>query len=33
MEKIVKINGMACSHCAGRVEKALSALNSVDLKN
>ena len=26
MKKIVKIEGMMCSHCTGRVEKALSAL-------
>ena len=29
MKKIVHIEGMCCSHCAGRVEKALSAVTNV----
>lgn len=34
MKKTIKIEGMHCSHCSSRVEKALSALGisvSVDL--
>ena len=37
MEKIVKIEGMTCNHCSGRVEKALNELEgvvaTVDLEN
>ncbi|HZJ86046.1 MAG TPA: cation transporter [Erysipelotrichaceae bacterium] len=37
MEKIVKIEGMTCGHCSGRVDKALNALHgvsaTVDLEN
>lgn len=30
MEKTMKINGMMCGHCSGRVKKALEALPQVD---
>ena len=30
MKKIMIIEGMSCSHCSGRVEKALNALNGVN---
>lgn len=30
MEKIMKINGMMCPHCSGRVKKVLEALPEVD---
>ncbi|MDD6142272.1 MAG: heavy metal translocating P-type ATPase [bacterium] len=30
MEKTMKINGMMCGHCSGRVKKALEALPEVD---
>ncbi len=30
MEKIMKINGMMCGHCSGRVKKVLEALPEVD---
>ena len=30
MEKTMKINGMMCSHCSGRVKKVLEALPEVD---
>lgn len=37
MTKTMKIEGMSCSHCSGRVEKALNAIDgvtaSVDLEN
>ncbi len=37
MEKIVKIQGMTCGHCSGRVEKALNEIDgvsaTVDLEN
>ncbi len=29
MQKIMKVNGMMCMHCAGRVESALTALDGV----
>lgn len=29
MKKEIKIEGMSCGHCTGRVEKALSALEGV----
>ena len=29
MTKIIKIEGMSCSHCSNRVEKALGALDGV----
>ena len=36
MTKTIKIEGMSCAHCSGRVEKALNALEgvkaTVDLK-
>jgi copper chaperone CopZ len=30
--KIIKIEGMSCSHCSAAVEKALSALSGVSAK-
>ena len=30
MEKTMKINGMMCGHCSGRVKKVLEALPEVD---
>ena len=32
MEKKMLIEGMMCTHCSGRVEKALNALNGVEAK-
>lgn len=32
MKKTIKIEGMACSHCAGRVEQALKEIDGVDAK-
>lgn len=29
MEKIIRIDGMSCSHCSARVEKALNAIDGV----
>ena len=29
MQKIIKIEGMSCMHCAGRVESALNAIEGV----
>ena len=29
MEKIIKIDGMSCSHCSMRVENALNAIDGV----
>ncbi len=29
MEKILKIDGMSCSHCSSRVEKALNQIDGV----
>ena len=29
MEKTIKIEGMMCAHCSGRVEKALNSLPGV----
>ena len=29
MEKTLKINGMMCMHCSGRVQKALEAIDGV----
>ena len=29
MKKTMKIDGMSCAHCSGRVEKALNALEGV----
>ncbi|MFQ8599594.1 MAG: heavy-metal-associated domain-containing protein [Oscillospiraceae bacterium] len=29
MKKTIRIEGMMCSHCTGRVEKALAALEGV----
>lgn len=30
MKKTMKIEGMMCSHCTGRVERALNALEGVE---
>ena len=30
MEKTMKINGMMCPHCSGRVKKVLEAMPEVD---
>ena len=30
MKKTLKIDGMMCTHCSGRVKKALEALDSVE---
>lgn len=30
MKKTMKIEGMMCSHCTGRVDKALNALEGVE---
>ena len=32
MTKVMKIEGMMCMHCSGRVEKALNALEGVTAK-
>ncbi|QHQ62631.1 heavy metal transporter [Anaerocolumna sedimenticola] len=32
MKKIIKIEGMTCSHCQARVEKALNSITGVDAK-
>ena len=32
MKKVLKIEGMMCMHCSGRVEKALNALDGVTAK-
>ena len=32
MEKILKIDGMSCSHCSQRVEKALNQIDGVSAK-
>ena len=32
MKKILKIEGMSCAHCQGRVEKALNSLDGVTAK-
>ncbi len=32
MKKIIKIEGMTCSHCQARVEKALNAIAGVNAK-
>ena len=29
MEKTIRIDGMSCSHCSARVEKALNAIDGV----
>ena len=29
MQKVIKINGMMCSHCTGRVSDALNAIDGV----
>ena len=31
MKKTMKIEGMMCSHCTGRVDKALNALEGVEV--
>ena len=33
MKKTIKIYGMMCSHCTGRVEKALNEINGVHATN
>ena len=30
MEKLIKIEGMMCDHCSGRVKKALEAVEGVE---
>ena len=30
MEKTLKIEGMMCTHCSGRVQKALEAIDGVE---
>lgn len=32
MTKTIRIGGMSCAHCAGRVEKALNALPGIAAK-
>lgn len=32
MIKTISIEGMSCGHCTGRVEKALNALEGVEVK-
>jgi len=32
MEKVIVINGMHCDHCRAAVEKALSAIQGVEVK-
>ena len=32
MKKIIKIHGMSCGHCQGKVEKALNSLEGVEAK-
>ena len=32
MTKTIKIDGMSCAHCSGRVEKALNAIAGVSAK-
>ena len=32
MEKVMKIEGMMCMHCSGRVEKVLNDLEGVEAK-
>ena len=32
MKKTIKIEGMSCSHCSGRVEKALNEIDGVSAK-
>ena len=32
MTKTMKIEGMMCTHCSGRVEKALNAIDGVEAK-
>ncbi len=32
MTKTIKIEGMSCAHCSGRVEKALNALAGIHAK-
>lgn len=32
MKKIIKINGMSCGHCQGKVEKALNSIEGVEAK-
>lgn len=32
MKKIIKVNGMSCAHCQGKVEKALNSIAGVEAK-
>jgi len=32
MTKTIKVDGMSCAHCSGRVEKALNAIPGVSAK-
>lgn len=32
MKKVIEINGMSCSHCQARVEKALNEIDGVEAK-
>ena len=32
MKKIIKVNGMSCAHCQGKVEKALNNIAGVEAK-
>ncbi len=32
MTKTIKIEGMSCAHCSGRVEKALNAISGIMAK-
>lgn len=32
MTKTIKIEGMSCAHCSGRVEKALNAISGITAK-
>ena len=32
MKKIIKVNGMSCAHCQGKVEKALNSIDGVEAK-
>ena len=32
MKKVIEINGMTCSHCQARVEKALNGIDGVEAK-
>ena len=32
METVITVNGMMCTHCSGRVESALNAIDGVSAK-